>query len=391
MNATKTDHRSLPRQKRAPSERDQAIYAARHSLGWTQARLAKKYHVSQRRISTILKRVEQWLGNARPLEQGELDAGARLRLERRLEHERARAVYDKAMRAFDTGPKELKTTKKGKRGDVEYHEEVTREQPVNVQLLRTALLANADLRKVADKPAPPKQPTPEQEEERRRRDALNWLYEQRFKAESDCRVPKSNDGSGAGFGSMDTVELWLDALLGTQESVYFHEANEFPREQFEPGRALSHLANYLPRALEEQSVFSRDPTWSRSDGNNAISNSAVGNALRGVPALRGAADSADGTPTGGTPGAGLLPAKSKKRPWQEELTREAVAAEFALVEMEPQEKDRFVRKILTERKVAKFKELRRRGLPFMMEFDPEDGPVPPTYYQLDGYEPKWNE
>ena len=59
--------------------------------------------------------------------------------------------------------------------------------------------------------------------------------------------------------------------------------------------------------------------------------------------------------------------------------------------MEPQEKVRFVRNVLTERILAKFKELRRRGLPFMTEFDPADGPVPPTYYQLDGYKPKRSE
>jgi len=437
MNATntKSDHRQLPRAKREPSPRDLAIYAARHSLGWTQEQLAEKYEVSQRRISAILKRVEAWRGNTRPEEQGELDPAARQRLERYLERERNQAIYDRAMRAFDAAPQVLKTTKKGERGGVTYSEEVTREQPANVQLLKAAQRASEALGKVADKPSPEKQPTPEEAEEWRRRDAKNWLYEQRFKAESHYRVPKSNDGSGAGFGDMDTVDMWLDALMGTQESNYFHESNPFPRKQLEQGRALAHLASYFQKAHDKREA-DRAATRAAAEAAalDAEHDGAVGNALRGVPdegancsdcsnsvaddlpqvdvaeavtaesaaeksanfstaqgavgnALRGVPDDA-GAPTSDTPGAGLLPAKDKKKKkpsWQDELTIEAVQREFAHLRLDPETKDKFLRGILHQRKVAKLNEFRRRGLPIMMEFDPADGPVPPPYYQLDDY------
>ena len=56
LNTTnRPDHRRLP----PISHRDQAIYLAYRSQALTQAQLAKQFHLGQRRISTIIQRVEQ--------------------------------------------------------------------------------------------------------------------------------------------------------------------------------------------------------------------------------------------------------------------------------------------------------------------------------------------
>ena len=92
----KIDHRTLPRKKRAPSARDQAILVAYRTQGRTQASLAKEYGLSQRRICEIIHRVERWLADLIPSEANQLDDEQRQRLDRRLERERDQAIYDRA-------------------------------------------------------------------------------------------------------------------------------------------------------------------------------------------------------------------------------------------------------------------------------------------------------
>src|SRR5688572_21772431 len=120
------DHRSLPREKRTPRSRDLAILVAYRTRGCTQAELAKEYDLSQRRISTILRRVEHWIasggapgvsegypsgsGATAGLPSGALDRHAQLRLDRWLERERNQSIFDRAIRAHDHAPRELTTT-----------------------------------------------------------------------------------------------------------------------------------------------------------------------------------------------------------------------------------------------------------------------------------------
>jgi len=66
MSTAKKDHRSLPRQKHAPSLRDQAIFLAYRSQGVSQEKLAKDNGLSQRRISQITRRVQHWLDHGIP-------------------------------------------------------------------------------------------------------------------------------------------------------------------------------------------------------------------------------------------------------------------------------------------------------------------------------------
>jgi hypothetical protein len=75
----------------------------------------------------------------------------RQQLERELERARAQAIYDRSLRAFDNAQKELKWVKEGQRDGKPFCDETRREQPVNVQFLKTALRANADLGRVNER------------------------------------------------------------------------------------------------------------------------------------------------------------------------------------------------------------------------------------------------
>ena len=151
---TRPDHRQLPRKKRTPSSRDQAIYLAYKTTGVSQAKLAEDNHLSQRRISAIITRVDRWRANLIPAAAGQLDHHQAQRLERWLEQQRLQAVFQRAIRDYDTQQSELKTTRHGDRDGKKYHDETTRQVPRNVQLLKVAIRASESLGKLNDKPAP---------------------------------------------------------------------------------------------------------------------------------------------------------------------------------------------------------------------------------------------
>ena len=119
--SAKKDHRSLPRQKRAPSARDQAIFLAYRTQGRSQAKLAEENGLSQRRISQIVRRTQHWLDHGIPtlhttppsaysLALPSSDRLDRQRLERRLARERDQAIFDRALHQHDHQPKALVTT-----------------------------------------------------------------------------------------------------------------------------------------------------------------------------------------------------------------------------------------------------------------------------------------
>src|SRR5262245_15975388 len=190
-----SNHRRRPRAKRPPSSRDQAIYVAYRSTGRTQAELAEDYHLSQRRISAIVQRVERWVVES---------PTARLQLDRRQERERSQAIYDRAIRAFDHAPKQLKTARKGQRDGKPFEEETYREQPPPAQLLRTALSASREISRLSDKPPPP---GPEKHAQEKRENVEQWLVEMRQKALESGKV-KSN------FASHIFVRDIICAMLG---------------------------------------------------------------------------------------------------------------------------------------------------------------------------------
>src|SRR5215207_8753611 len=239
----KPDHRKLPRKKRTPSGRDQAIFVARRTLGRTTLELAAEHGLSPSRISQIVRRVEKWRANASPLEDGDLNHQERQRLERWLARERSQAIYDRAIRAYDTAPPELTTTKSGARDGKQFSEQTRRQMPPSVQLLKLALRAGEDLAKAADKPPPPAPRDPAEERRRREREALDWLYTARCEAEDAGQVAASRDHCSDNYSYMTTVQHWLAALVGEQPEC---RANPI---HFGPGTPLEQISQfYFPPA-----------------------------------------------------------------------------------------------------------------------------------------------
>jgi len=175
------DHRRLPRTKRVPSSRDQAIFVRYRATGRSQQELATDFRLSQRRISAILQRVERWFSAG--LGSHSIDCQ---RLDRWLQREQSQAIYDRALRAFDQGPKELKTVRKGERDGKPFEEETCRELPPSAQLLRAAIAAKRDLSRLANQP-----PVPMSAEEnlaQRRANAHQYLTEVRDRADRAGKV-----------------------------------------------------------------------------------------------------------------------------------------------------------------------------------------------------------
>jgi len=169
------DHRRRPRAKRTPSSRDQAIFVAYRATGRSQAELAIDYRLSQRRISAIIERVARWAAEGQRVHSLEAQ-----HLARWLEREQAQAIYERALRAFDYGPRELKTVRKGDRDGKPFEEETCRELAPSAQLLRAAIAAKRDLTRLANQPPLPL--SPEESETQRRASTLEYLTEKRDRA-----------------------------------------------------------------------------------------------------------------------------------------------------------------------------------------------------------------
>lgn len=136
----KPDHRTLPRRKRPPSARDQALFDLRHAKGWTQGRIAKEHKLSQSRVSQILRRVAAWREAERPGNEAEL-AGEQQRHQRRLEQARHQELFDRSLRELDATPEEVTTIRRIHRGQAVVCETTTRQQLPSVQWLKLALRA----------------------------------------------------------------------------------------------------------------------------------------------------------------------------------------------------------------------------------------------------------
>ena len=199
------DYRTLPRKKRPPGQRDQGIYL-QYLDGRTQEELAEQHHVSQSRISQIVRRVERWRANLRPQEEGELSHEERQRLERWRARRLQEGIYARAIRRFDAPPQVLITTKEATRDGKTYHEETQRQLATPAGLLRIAQRAAEKLEEQADKePLPGEEADPRQA----RWEAGGLLQTLRRAAEESGRVPQSND-----FNYVTAVNYCLSALLG---------------------------------------------------------------------------------------------------------------------------------------------------------------------------------
>ena len=372
--APKPDHRTLPRKKRPPSDRDQALYVARHTRAWSQAKLAEEFHLSQPRVSQILQRVAQWRAGFGPRAAGELDHAGQQRLERFLARERYQSIYDRAIREFDAAPKELTASKSGERDGKKFSEESRREVQRPAGLMRIALRASENLAKAAELPAPPPPRDPEAQERERKRIALDWLNQQRREAEEAGRVAKTVPHQCDNFNYLRTVEHWLGALVGEKPPCPAKAIH------FGPGTPLAELSRfYFPAAAvgcmseakctsttEVQCAPLLHPTDDETASNPYNPNV---DAIAQVVSHEQITPATPRSKTArGTPEPGSVPAKGTR----------AV----------PAQDDAAERRRLHMERLEQLKQARRRGRPHdLFVFDPADGPLPPPCYILDGAEP----
>src|SRR5262245_13045090 len=218
MNATtgnQPDHRTLPRKKRPPSLRDQGIYLEFLDGGRTQADLAENHRLTQPRISQILSRVQKWRANLRPQEEGELSYEERRRLNYYANREMHESIRRRAIRDYDSAPRQLKTskTKTDKDGNI-IQEEIVREILPPVGLLKTAQRSVENLCQESDKPPPPEPQDRQTQERYFLQNMLDRLITMRIDAEEAGQVPRTRAHAGDGFGPYELVHFWLAALLG---------------------------------------------------------------------------------------------------------------------------------------------------------------------------------
>jgi hypothetical protein len=353
MTSATIDHRSLPRKKRTPSSRDQAIYLAYKTTGVSQAKLALDNHLSQRRISAILQRVERWRANLIPAAAGELDHHQSQRLERWLEQQRLQAVFDRAIRGFDTQQSELKTTRNGDRDGQKYHDETTRQVPQNVQLLKVAIRAAESLGKLNDKPAPAaSQP---KDAEQRFWQVHSLIRELR----RDAGIPQDES-----LFSKDTNALTkaLDNLI--------HQEHIPERRIVVPPVPPTRSASERPDDADLDSELEAETSTPDPETSNAGSNCS-----NRAPH----ADTLDTPPTATVTSSDRPTSDAAHEP---STPRSPAPKNPPPPEPQPSPAERRRRH---EEKLQQLYEARRRGLPYLIEFDPEDGPIPPTYYHLDDF------
>ena len=377
--AAKPDHRTLPRKKRAPSSRDQAILVAYRVQGRTQADLAEDNRLSQRRISEIVRRVERWRADLIPAAENELDRGQRERFERWLERERLQAIHTSAMRAHDAQVTELKTVREGQRDGKPFKDETRRQQQPSVQFLKLALRATTDIGRLNDKP-------PVDKHEPKDAHSRWWQTHALL-----CEIRRAARAAGQ-LGPADgqesaIVQEWMKALAGEGE---VQEEVESPKSKVQSQEGEEEVQS--PRSKvqgQEEADSTLDlglGTLDSCDGNvfnssnrsNPAAAELAETAVVGepnVPRERASSPSPGttsvrevGTSDLGPGPSDLAPPSPQKKKTAEQLP------------LSPAE-----RRLLHQQKLEQYREAQRSGLPTQFVFDPADGPVPRPPVQIDDY------
>jgi hypothetical protein len=393
----KPDHRSLPRKKRLPSARDQAIYVSRMARGCSQASLAKEHRLSQSRISQILRRVERWRANLRPSDCGELDHAQRQRIERQLERERHQELYDRGLRGFDSAPQQLTTKKEGKRGENDFTETTTREVLPNVQWLKLSQRSAEALAKAADKPAPPAPRDESLERGERIWRMMETLITLRREAEEAGKVATSRAHQHDNYSPTQTVESWLDALLGEKPNwiAAVHLAAGSPLDELtrwfdelkqeHARRAAAASGGTEGRRERETEGWSEgEPETHGQTQSNALTPSLLPSAS---PSCYAVHPSSPG-PTNPSNASNAHANATPQLPLAPTLAADSRSAKTPPDNTAPPPDGANVtsaeRRRLHQLRLDQLQRSRRRGLPVQFVFDPADGPLPAPYFHLDG-------
>jgi hypothetical protein len=367
---TAADHRRLPRQKRPPRGRDQAIFVAYRTQGRTQAELAKDYRLSQSRVSAIIRRVEHWLADKRggdvALAEPPLDHAQQLRLDRWLHRERSQAIYDRAIRAFDHGPSELTTCREGERDGKQFKDETRRQQGPNMQALRVAARTSADLGRLAEKSLPAQD---EQNPAELRELVKRVLGELRHQACQAGRVARDPDP---------------EALAGDFIKTFLGESNWGLWRAYLPRDEQTRAKNTQPPTVSEGPINSVPGPPCTPHDREAPASPPAGTLNFEPGTLNSPASNCSNPTTPDSPQADSPPGLPSEIPNLQSPIRNPQSA----IQDSPDPFHETLRRRLERQKeIERFRDLQRRGLPCMIEWLPDEKPDP-VYYRLDGYDYK---
>jgi hypothetical protein len=205
---------------RPPSQRDQEIFKRIAVGGERQTAVAAELKLTKGRISQIVGRVRRWLAEGSPGDPELLSWRQRQRLERALALARQQAIYDEALRELarrQAHPQEIVTRTETKDGEETKVVTTVRDAPLNIQLLKTAQRAAAELERLSQREPLPDEPPPMPGERELEEHARYALCELRRLAEKAGRVTTGLQPAAV------IVDSLLGALLGADSYGLPHE------------------------------------------------------------------------------------------------------------------------------------------------------------------------
>jgi len=243
----------------------------------------------------------------------------------------------------------------------------TRQVAPSAQFLRLALRASAELKRTADKeplPVPPVEMDPHQ----KLSFLLRLLCDFRREAEQEGRVTKTDD-------EITIVEKWLAALLGDKPDW-------LSDSELAPGSPLAELSEFYPRflrslkTLPEEDEAPTEPADPSSWGGPPAGHSCPSPSTLDVERETSSASN----PSSNTSNASN-PSYPEFTPTPSPSTTSSPKTE----NRKPKTESLYERRLAHEQKLEQLADLRRRGLPYHIVFDPEDGPLPTPSSPPHGY------
>src|SRR4051794_13214461 len=174
MTTSTTQNQTIVRSSRTPSRRDFEIFHMAQILGLTHAEIALDRRLTRRRVSQVVARVRRWL-SLHPCQDPRLASEMQRRqLARHTERMHLELILGQARDELLHGKKELTTTTTKDDGT---STTTVRQQPFNVQVLKTYLRAVQALAKLQQQPDV-NLPTPEECQFPWLEGAINEVYDQ---------------------------------------------------------------------------------------------------------------------------------------------------------------------------------------------------------------------
>ena len=292
---------------RLPSQRDFEIFRLAVIKGFTHKELAGLFEVSRRRISQIVENVKSWLSQ-HPCEDPNIATELQnKRLAQHLERMHLEEIINQARQEVSFGKRELLTTTEKADGT---KTRTYREQPFNVQVLKTYLRAIEALGRLNARPEIPLPPPPE--------GAFPWIetvinetYEKWYSKIWSKRLKP------------DLVCDFIDDIAAEMLKAARHQqelsartpdeaAEEIPGGDI-PGAVGNALCGVLRAASDLAEEIPLPPGEGgdrRSPGEGQPARSAVGNALCGVPCASSDDAAGPGYPDPAEPPTAGLPLES---------------------------------------------------------------------------------